>query len=238
LNTQFPLSLWKEAANKTALPTHLRRDVAQAAWIRAVLLGDFETANELVPTVKTLVPDLTGLLDDFLKTPDASDKKFSALYTWLKTPGMQPVVDQGIGRESPLTKQDTYRDNWWCTATTVAPTETTATDNEESTSFTSSTIHGPYFLTEQQRADGQKEWATLSSLGAMPDYLCKQIIQFANKNPGDSRVPEALHLAVMSTRYGCTGKDTGRWSKAAFDLLHRKYPNTTWAKKTKYWFKE
>ena len=238
LNTQFPLSLWKEAANKTALPTHLRRDVAQAAWIRAILLGDSETADELVPTVKTLVPDLTGLLDDFLKTSDASDKKFSALYTWLKTPGMEPVVDQGIGRESPLTKQDTYRDNWWCTATTVAPTEATATDNEESTSFTNNTIHGPYFLTEQQRADGQKEWATLSSLGAMPDYLCKQIIQFANKNPEDPRVPEALHLAVMSTRYGCTGKDTGRWSKAAFDLLHRKYPNTSWAKKTKYWFKE
>jgi hypothetical protein len=50
-------------------------------------------------------------------------------------------------------------------------------------------------------------------------------------------VPEALHLAVKSTRYGCTDKETGRWSKAAFDLLRRKYPNSTWAKQTPYWFK-
>jgi hypothetical protein len=64
------------------------------------------------------------------------------------------------------------------------------------------------------------------------------MIQWATKDPDDPRLPEALHLAVNATRYGCGDKDTGRWSKAAFDLLHRKYPNTTWAKKTKYWFKE
>jgi hypothetical protein len=49
-------------------------------------------------------------------------------------------------------------------------------------------------------------------------------------------VPEALHIAVTSTRYGCTDKDTGRWSKAAFQLLHKRYPKSEWAKKTPYWF--
>ncbi len=238
LNTQIPLSLWKEAASSRTLPTHLRRDVAQAAWMRAVLVGDNKTADELVPALKAVAPDLTSALDDFLKTTEPDAKRFSALYTWLKNPGLEPVVDQGAGRESPLSKQDIYRDNWWCTGTTVAPPEATPPDTEERKSFTSSSIHGPYFLTDAQRAAGQKEWAALSSLGAMPDYLCKQVIQFANSNATDPRVPEALHLAINSTRYGCTGKDTGRWSKAAFDLLHRRYANTPWAKKTKYWFKE
>ena len=238
LNTQIPLSLWKEAASSRSLPTHLRRDVAQAAWMRAVLVGDNKTADELVPALKAVAPDLTSALDDFLKVTEPDAKRFSALYTWLKNPGVEPVVDQGVGRESPLSKQDIYRDNWWCTGTTVAPPEATPADTDERTSFTSSSIHGPDFLTDAQRAVGQKEWAALSSLGAMPDYLCKQVIQFANSNPTDPRVPEALHLAINSTRYGCTGKDTGRWSKAAFDLLHRRYANTPWAKKTKYWFKE
>jgi len=238
LNTQIPLSLWKEAASSRSLPTHLRRDVAQAAWMRAVLVGDNKTADELVPALKAVAPDLNSALDDFLKTTEPDAKRFSALYAWLKNPGLEPVVDQGVGRESPLSKQDIYRDNWWCTGTTVAPPEATPPDTEERTSFTSSSIHGPYFLTDPQRAAGQKEWAALSSLGAMPDYLCKQVIQFANSNPTDPRVPEALHLAINATRYGCTAKDTGRWSKAAFDLLHRKYENTPWAKKTKYWFKE
>ena len=206
--------------------------------MRAVLVGDNKTADELVPALKAVAPDLTSSLDDFLKTTEPDAKRFSALYTWLKNPGLEPVVDQGVGRESPLSKQDIYRDNWWCTGTTVAPPEATPPDTEERTAFTSGSIHGPYFLTDAQRAAGQKEWAALSSLGAMPDYLCKQVIQFANSNPTDPRVPEALHLAINSTRYGCTGKDTGRWSKAAFDLLHRKYANTPWAKKTKYWFKE
>jgi hypothetical protein len=41
---------------------------------------------------------------------------------------------------------------------------------------------------------------------------------------------------VRATRYGCTDKDTPRFSKAAFDLLHRRYPKSPWAEKTKYWY--
>ena len=80
--------------------------------------------------------------------------------------------------------------------------------------------------------------AALQALGTAPNYLCRMAIAWAEKNPADPRSPEALHLAVRSTRYGCTDKETGRWSKAAYDLLHQRYPNTTWAKNTKYWFKD
>jgi len=52
----------------------------------------------------------------------------------------------------------------------------------------------------------------------------------------DPRVPEALHLAVRSTRYGCTDDNTTKFSKQAFQLLHKNYPKSEWAAKTKYWF--
>ena len=68
-------------------------------------------------------------------------------------------------------------------------------------------------------------------------HFCRIAVEWAEKNPADKRAPEALHLAVKATRYGCTDKETGRWSKAAFDLLHQRYPNSGWAKETKYWFK-
>jgi len=97
-------------------------------------------------------------------------------------------------------------------------------------------MRAPEFLTSS-RADAARETAALQALGTGPNYLAQIVISWANKNPTDKRAPEALHLAVKSTRFGCTDKDTGRWSKAAFDLLHRKYPNTSWAKETKYWFK-
>ncbi|HEV8369454.1 MAG TPA: hypothetical protein VGQ39_15970 [Pyrinomonadaceae bacterium] len=238
LNTQMPLGVLKEAATSQTLPPHLRRDLAQATWIRAVLLGDFKTADELVPELKALVPSLSGNLDDFLRTPQAEVKKFSALYTWLKFPGIEPIVDTGMGRSSALNQQDTYRDNWWCGASFTPSTEPIAEENDALASFTTSGIHSPVFLTDAQRAAGGREWKALNSLGAIPNYLCKQVILWSTKSPTDPRVPEALHLAVTSTRYGCTDENTGRWSKAAFDLLHRKYPSSTWAKKTKYWFKE
>ena len=84
----------------------------------------------------------------------------------------------------------------------------------------------------------QRQHSLVQKLGNAPNYLCRTAIDWANKNPTDPRSPEALHLAVKSTRYGCTDKETGRWSKAAFDLLHKRYPNTNWAKETKYWFKD
>ena len=239
LNQAFPLVLLKEAAKSNVLPAHLRRDVAQAAWLRAVLLSDNKTADELAPILKTLVPELSSLLDDFLSAPQADAKRFAAIYAWLKFPGLEPVVDFGVGRQTPLGRQDTYRDNWWCAA--AFPPATNAADDEKSEpqSFSARAETGvPAFLRETEKAVAARERSTLNALGAAPNYLCQQAIQWATRNPDDPRAPEALHLAVYTTRHGCTDKDTGRWSKAAFDLLHRKYPNTTWAKKTPYWFKD
>ena len=237
LNEQIPVTILKEAAKSTTLPAPLRRDLAQAAWLRAAILGDTKTADELVPVLSSLVPELASLLNDYLSAATPEAKKSSAIYAWLKFPGLEPVVDIGVGRDTALNKQDSLRDNWWCGASLNAIPDA---DDEHTgpMSFTAFTEQSPLFLSTAQQAAGKREWKTLTGLGAAPNYIAQQVIQWANKSPADERVPEALHLAVTTTRYGCTDDQTGRWSKAAFDLLHRKYPNTTWAKKTKYWFKD
>jgi hypothetical protein len=94
------------------------------------------------------------------------------------------------------------------------------------------------FLSAAQKTAAREEQARLIALGAAPSYLCRQVIAWSERRPADPRLPEALHLAVKSTRYGCTGKDNGKMSKAAFDVLHKLYPNSPWAKKTPYWFKD
>ena len=237
LNRELPLSLLQQAALASELPPNLRRDVAQATFIRAILLNDLKTAVALVPTLKTLLPAVSTLLDDFANESRPDAKKFAGIYLWLKTPGMEPVVDEGIGRQTPLNEQDTYRDNWWCSAAySTAPSSDEGT--KESKPFTSQAVGSPQFLDPQLLATGTKQFQTISAIGSAPNYLCQQVIEWANKNPADPRVPEALHLAVTTTRHGCTDSSSGRWSKAAFDLLHRKYGNTSWAKKTPYWFKD
>lgn len=233
-NRKFPLSVWRQAAESKTLPAHLRIDVAQAAFLRAVILGDFKTADALAPTLKALLPEVTSYLAKYLAATQPDAKKFSALYLWLNFPGFEPVVDAGIGRHSMAFKdQDSYRDNWWCTAAFPPDKE----PSSDSVAAAAKEVM-PAFLSSAQRSAGEKDSATLNAIGAAPNYLAREVIQWATRSPADSRVPEALHLAVKSTRYGCTDKQTGRWSKAAFDLLHRRYPKSEWAAKTPYWFKE
>lgn len=236
INQQLPLSVLKEAARSKVLPVGPRRDLAQAAWLRAALLGDTKTADELTPVLVNLFPELSALLNEYSATAQPDEKKFAAIYAWLKTPGLEPVVDAGVGRQTPLTQQDSYRDNWWCSSYFVPAT---AEENREVIQFTAVTTgKPPRFLSPAEIAKADKEWSTLSSFGAAPNYIVRQVIQWANMHGDDPRVPEALHLAVKATRYGCTDKDSARWSKTAFDLLHRKYPNNPWTKKTPYWFKD
>jgi hypothetical protein len=189
--------------------------------------------------MKSQFPLLGSYLDKFATVPGPEAKRFAALFMWLRTPGLEPVVDQGLGREKPIIEQDTYRDNWWCSA--AYTTSAAANESEEDDgppSFTAEDEYVPGFLSSAETAAAAREHAVLNSFGAAPNYIARQAIQWANTNPTDPRVPEALHLAVNSTRYGCTDKNTGRWSKAAFDLLHRRYGNSVWATKTKYWFKD
>jgi hypothetical protein len=238
MNQQIPLSVLKRAATEKHLIAPLRRDIAQAVWLRAAILGDTKTADEVVPSLKALIPELSPLLDEYLAATTPQAKKSIAIYTWLKFPGLEPVVDIGIGRRTPLNQQDEYRDNWWCGAS-YHPTEGENEGQVDSAaSFTGRTTQPLLFLTAEEKAAAERERKSLDALGAAPNYIAQQVIQWATRTPADARVPEALHLAVKTTRYGCTDKDSGRWSKAAFDLLHRKYPNTTWAKKTPHWFKD
>lgn len=238
LNRRMPLALLSQVPRNNILPGNLRRDITQAVWLRAVLLGDARTATALVPTLKVMVPELAPLLNEYASAGDPAAKKFAAIYAWLKFPGLEPVIDTGVGRGTPLNERDSYRDNWWCSAA-VPTTEPDETDeNKKLTAAKASDKPTPVFLTTAERATADKEYAALFALGAAPNYLCRQVIEWATKNPTDPRVPEALHLAVSTTRYGCSDKQTGKWSKAAHDLLHQKYPNSTWAKQTPYWFKE
>ena len=82
--------------------------------------------------------------------------------------------------------------------------------------------------------------AELNQLAQIPPgakFLAEIVLKAAN-SVGDERLPEALYLAVRSTRFGCRrGDDYGAVSQAAFSLLHSRYGETIWAKETPYWYR-
>jgi hypothetical protein len=234
-NKAMPVALIKDAARSKALAPNLRRDVAQAAFVRAAMIDDRDTASQAAVVVQEMYPQLKEFLASYQRaaTPDA--RRFAAAFLSLKFPGLRPFVSAGTGRVTAVEEIDSYRDNYWCSE---PPTPGNVPMGEGEEGKTKATpIPVPEFL-RGSKTLATSQFAALQALGTAPNYLCRIAIAWAEKNPADPRAPEALHLAVRSTRYGCTDKETGRWSKAAYDLLHRRYPNTTWAKNTKYWFKD
>lgn len=232
-NKAMPVAMIKDAARSKTLAPNLRQDVTQAAFVRAALIDDHETANQAAILLQEVYPKLKEFLGAYQKaaTPDA--RRFAAAFLTLKFPGLRPYVSAGTGRTTALEEIDSYRDNYWC-AEPRMPENNPMGDEEDKAK--TKPIAVPEFL-KGSKALATSQFAALQALGTAPDYFCKTAIAWAEKNPADPRAPEALHLAVRSTRYGCTDDQTGRWSKAAYDLLHSRYPNTTWAKNTKYWFK-
>ena len=164
----MPLSVLKEAVKSPALPAAPRRDLAQAVWLRAALLGDTKTADELTPILGDLVPELRPLLQTYQSSTQPEEKRFAAIYAWLKFPGMEPVVDIGYGREEPLNKQDSYRDNWWCRSIYVP---TPPEENREVVEFTATSGPPPAFLSALEKQKGQSESIALRALGTVPNYI-------------------------------------------------------------------
>jgi hypothetical protein len=222
LNRKVPLDLWVDASRGTLLPRRLQAEIAQAGWVRAVLLNDSAQTLVLARRVAELRPELAEEMQSYAaaKSPDAA--KFEAIYLMLRTPGLVPVVREGFGRYAKARRLDQFHDNWWRLSVTIPEDGTKAPAD---------------FLTEAQRARGEHDWETLlAAAGTGSNYLCAGTIAWALAHPQDPRVPEALHLAVRTTRYGPRDEGTSAYSRKAFRLLHSRYPNTRWARETKYWF--
>jgi hypothetical protein len=61
-----------------------------------------------------------------------------------------------------------------------------------------------------------------------------EVLAYAGTHTRDPRSPEALYWLVHVARYGHDSH--GHLSHRAFDILHRQYANTSWAKQTRYYF--
>jgi hypothetical protein len=60
-----------------------------------------------------------------------------------------------------------------------------------------------------------------------------EMLVFAQANPKHPQVPEALYWIIRAGRWGGSHNHSGR---RAFELLHKAYPTSTWAKRSPYYF--
>jgi len=245
LAESVPTRILAQAAASHRLPENLRRQVAESAWVRAILLNDEAVARQLVPLLSSLSPDLAPGLKFDIEAPGSS-RRFAAVFLILHRPELHPYISAGTGRETPPGRIDNFRANWWCS---LAPPANEATAGNYFYYSPYAQINGPLraiypskkpdyprLLSDAEKKSAETEWAALSQLGAAPNWLAKQVLDFAKSNPNDPSVPEALHFVVRATRYGCTDANSSHYSKSAFLLLHNRYPHNPWTDKTPYWY--
>jgi hypothetical protein len=228
LARRMPLHLLAESAQKTTLPPQLRGEVARSAWTRSIVLGNLATADQLQPIIAEVDNLLWKSMEEFRSAKTPEEKRFVAALVTLQNPGLSPYVRTGLLRSETLGEIDRFRDNWWCESS-----------DEEGVRFQAhheSEIGPPPFLSSADVTNSEQENSALAGAAVAANFLAAEVLDYANAHPDDKRVPLALHLAVRSTRYGCTNSQTTVWSAKAFRLLHRRYPNSEWAIKTKYYF--
>jgi hypothetical protein len=230
LNHRMPLSLLESAVASPAIPPRLKKELLLTVWVRALILNNEAVSMRLMPSVQKAFPKLTPLLAMYRQAKTPAEKHFVAAYLMLKNPGMSPLLP--LVDMDHLDQRDQYNRNWW-----YLPSNDSVGDGETLSGIGSDRrLIYPEFLTPEQRTAGIREDKLLRDRGIAANFLAAPVIAWAKQTPGDPRVPEALHLAVRATRFSLTDDQTTQFSKQAYQLLHQKYPKSTWAKKTPYWY--
>lgn len=213
LNSGVPPQGWAELARTESVPAHWRRLLTLSGFARAVVDGDEDMARAFAQQASALDPRVAEDLRGYLEAREADERRFAAAWSLLRRPAVGYDLGLRFGAPEEL---DRFRGNWWCGGSDVT---------------VPGSSYRPRFL-----GDGP---ALTRRVPAQPAavFLGDLVLDHARRRPGDARVPEALHGVVRATRFGCGLGENGRVSRAAFELLHRRYPASEWTRRTPYWFK-
>lgn len=204
LNAQVPLSLWKDAVRNPILPASIQLRLTFAGWLRAVMLEPYEDAQFFLRRAVELQPESAAAAKDFLEARTDAEARFAAVRLVLRAPSVCPSVPgEGFATTNLAQKHSLFTFGWI---------------------RTSCWIQGPSqkqdqaagFLSAEQIAEGKKESARIYGQESWEaTLLLRECINWAEKHGDDPRVPEALHDAVIASKYRVTDSNTGKYSKQA-----------------------
>lgn len=214
INRFLPLARWREIIEGRRWTPHLRARLVRAGFVRALLSGDEKNGLALAARLRSDIPSVRELVAGYENVPDAAARQFAGVWMLLKLPGLQPDIHEGFDRKPAIGELDWFRDNWWCSTEEqiVAP---------------------PGWIAKSELLQAQKERDAGNSLLS---FATPVVTAWVEKNAGDPRAPEALASLVRVSRNSCRDANTGRYSKKAFTILHTRFPDSEWAKRTPYWY--
>lgn len=247
---RMPLALRAALAADRSLPDKLRLDIALTTWVRAALLQDWATADRMAATLMPLMPLLNQELAGFLAAKPGDDKRFAAWFILAKVPRASVDISAGYTRPEGAVSDwsGSWRDWLYLPAGTEAPAGTLSAPPTADGDLICYGLCGqaaPVFRLPDFVAAGSpeagKERAKFDLSAPAPVTpgsppllsVWDAVIAYAQAHKNDRRSPEALFWLVRVSRYG---HGHNRSSFRAFKLLHARYPDTAWAKQTKYYY--
>jgi hypothetical protein len=247
-----------------AVPQTLRARFARVAWARTYALGrpvgpDLDRRmRELNPLLvaswrsrpgRTVRPDDRTILLDVLRSPGLNI---------LIVDTDRDVEPKGADdANTGLVAIDLYNhndDNWWCAWKAGRNARDLQRDLKYdffgSANLSLADGSEVYDLRDRLRpilaasvafrSQDPAEQLALAAIPCAPKLLSERTLDwvrhtaFFRSRDGQA---EALALAVKTTRYGCYSDGPhGAYSKAAWTELHTRFPDTDWARRTRYWF--
>jgi len=221
----LPLEVLVDVLHNKNLSDEEKAKFVRNVWLRAVLLGRHELAQPLdaqafrpgayqAPISNDIIEKL---VKDYELAPAPDEKQFAAVFLMQH----QYAFGYSIGSKDA-----------WCASATAFKDDHTYWRNSQQPLLS----NPPPFLSDSQRKQAQTEQSSLDQTDSQANYYTKIVLEYAEKHPDDPRVPEALSRAVKNTRMNCNNVRTGALSESAFNLLRKRYADTSWAKNTKYWY--
>jgi hypothetical protein len=240
-SSRLPLAHLLQAARSNRLARRLRIRVATAGLARTIVVRDELAGVAFASTLKELQPSLQPELDRYINAATPDDRRFAAVLFLAHTPGATPYLSPFATEWSYIADQPrrTFSggETWWCPSGDPSESERALTSGAGVIgALYQGAVPYPSFLSAADQATTQRQLRAVASAGPARNFIAAEAIRWAQLRPKDLQAAEALSIAVNGWRRGCGDAVKTDLPRRAFALLHRQFPNSEWAKKTKYWY--
>jgi hypothetical protein len=236
-----------EAARSSRLPPRLRLRVATAAFVRAIVLRRDDAGAGVLPVLRDLAPALRDDLDRYARAGTAADRYRAGVFLLLNTPGATVDVrgledDYWFQVVEPAREFDhLFRRNWWCEQNVRfhQPAAMNKPSEVVSLLYAGERVTAPAFITADERDEAERERRAILAEGPPGTLLAQAALRLATERPADPAAAIALARVVDGWRWTCHAEDSSTLPlpQQAFATLHRLFPNTDAAQRTKYWYR-
>jgi len=259
---RLPLADRIALSRSPALPEPLRLDLALTGFARAVLVRDEAAIGALAGDLARLLPQLRPEWRTIAALPPGPARRFAEYFAMAKIPGLRADL---VDYTRPLGPVRQFEGHWvdWlilprgqpAAAPFPAPARYAVDDywydeGEHGGDLTclghcgrgATPLHLPPFVAARsaRAAAGRGAFVTDSTTFGRPPALpagtvsvWEETLGFARAHPRDPRSPEALYWLIRIARWGGNHDHLGR---RAFQLLHRRYPGSAWARRSPYYY--